>query len=137
MNLKLIRNNFTNEYTEGKLYLNGVYFCDILENPDRGLDSNMSLDVISKLKVYGKTCIPYGEYKVAITMSTKFKKLMPLIYPIKCFYGVRIHPGHTVKDTKGCLLVGKKLNDGTLTNSQEIFDELFNKLDKINTLIIE
>lgn len=137
MNLKLIRNNFTNEYTEGKLYLNGVYFCDTLENPDRKLYLDLDYDTVSKLKVYGETCIPYGEYRVVLTMSPKFKKLMPLVYPVKCFLGIRIHPGHTVKDTEGCLLVGKKLNDGTLTNSQEIFDELFNKLDKINTLIIE
>ena len=120
MNLKLIRNNFTSEYTEGKLYLKGVYFCDTLENPDRGLYQNMEYDMISKLKVYGKTCIPYGEYKVVLTMSPKFKKTMPLIHPVKCFEGIRIHPGITVKDTKGCLLVGKKLNDGTLTDSKTI-----------------
>jgi hypothetical protein len=84
----------------------------------------MSLDTISKLKVDGETCIPYGEYRVFFTMSPKFKKLMPLIYPVKCFEGIRIHPGVTVKDTEGCILVGKKSNEGTLKDSQEVFEEL-------------
>jgi len=137
MNLKIIRNNCTNEYPEGKLYVNGVYFCDTLENPDRGLYSYLDYATISKLKVFGETCIPYGEYKVAFTMSPKFKKLMPLVYPVKCFEGIRIHPGITVKDTEGCILVGEKEIEGTLKDSEEIFEKLASKLDKINTLIIE
>lgn len=105
--LKLVRDNLTKEYTEGKLYINGAYFCDTLENPDRGLYSTMSSDTIAKLKIKGETCIPYGEYRVFITTSPKFKKLMPLIHPVNCFECVRIHPGTTVKETEGCVLVGK------------------------------
>jgi hypothetical protein len=37
MELKIIRNKTNNEYTEGKLYIDGAYFCDTLEDKDRGL----------------------------------------------------------------------------------------------------
>lgn len=124
MNLELIRHNKNKEYTEGKLYIDGVYFCDTLENPDRELYQDMEYDVISKLKVDGETCIPYGEYKVSFTISPKFKKPMPLIYPVICFEGIRIHSGTTVIDTEGCILVGEKESDGTLKNSQEVFEKL-------------
>ena len=124
MNLELIRHNKNKEFTEGKLYINGIYFCDTLENPDRELYQNMEEDMISKLKIDGKTCIPYGEYNIFITISPKFKKPMPLIYPVKCFEGIRIHPGITVKNTEGCILVGEKESEGTLKNSQKIFEEL-------------
>ena len=129
MNLELIRHNKNKEYTEGKLYINGVYFCDTLENPDRGLYQNMEYDVISKLKVDGETCIPYGEYRLFFTMSPKFKKPMPLIHPVKCFEGIRIHPGITVKDTEGCILVGEKESEGTLRDSQEVFENLIKLIE--------
>jgi hypothetical protein len=132
MDLELIRYNKNKEYTEGKLYINGVYFCDTLENPDRGLHQNMRCDAISKLKVNGETCIPYGEYKIFLTMSPKFKKPMPLIYPVKFFEGIRIHPGITVRDTEGCILVGEKESEGTLMCSQEVFEKLMKLLEITN-----
>ena len=129
MNLELIRYNKNKEYTEGKLYINSIYFCDTLENPDRGLYQNMEYNTISKLKVDGETCIPYGQYNIFITMSPKFKKPMPLIYPVKYFEGIRIHPGVTVKDTEGCILVGEKESEGTLRDSQEVFEKLMKLME--------
>lgn len=35
--LKLVREKSNKEYTEGKLYINGTFFCDTLEDKDRGL----------------------------------------------------------------------------------------------------
>lgn len=34
-------------YTIGKLYINGIYECDTLEDRDRGLDASMSLETIN------------------------------------------------------------------------------------------
>ena len=61
-------------YTIGKLYINGVYECDTLEDVDRGLTSQMSLDEIKSKKIYGNTAIPTGTYIVNMnTVSPKFK----------------------------------------------------------------
>ena len=62
MMLKLLRMAKRNDYTIGKLYCNGAYLCDTLEDKDRGLTSEMSDSEILKLKVKGKTCIPSGIY---------------------------------------------------------------------------
>jgi hypothetical protein len=124
MELKLIRTKSNNEYTEGKLYINGVYFCDTLEDKDRGLLQSMSVDTIKTIKVYGETCIPYGTYKVELSYSPKFKKTMPAILDVKGFTGVRIHNGSYTYHSFGCLLVGTKYKDGMLTNSRKTFNEL-------------
>lgn len=139
MELKLIRNKIDKEYTEGELYINGAYFCDTLEDQDRGLYQHMSLTEIKKIKVYGETCIPYGTYKVELTYSPKFKKIMPEILNVKGFTGVRMHNGSYTYHSFGCPLVGTKCKDGMLTNSRKTFNELMQKLqNQIDiTLIIE
>ena len=53
-------------YTIGKLYINGAYFCDTIEDKDRGLTQMMPLDLIKKIKVYKQTAIPTGTYTVAM-----------------------------------------------------------------------
>lgn len=139
MKLKLIRTKSNTEYTEGKLYIDGAYFCDTLEDQDRGLYQHMSLAEIKAVKVYGETCIPYGTYKVELSYSPKFKKIMPAILDVKGFTGVRMHNGVDKNSTLGCILVGIKYKDGMLTNSRKTFNELMQKLQnqKDITLIIE
>lgn len=139
MELRLLRYPSTSNYTEGKLYINGAYFCDTLEDQDRGLYQHMSLAEIKAVKVYGETCIPYGTYKVELSYSPKFKKIMPAILDVKGFTGVRMHNGVDKNSTLGCILVGIKYKDGMLTNSRKTFNELMQKLQnqKEITLVIE
>ena len=62
------------KYTIGKMYIDGQYICDTLEDTDRGLNQNMSLEEIKNKKVYGETAVPTGTYKVDMnTVSPKFK----------------------------------------------------------------
>ena len=49
MKLKLERKYFKDTYTIGNLYVNGKYFCDTLEDKDRGLDDSMSLEDIKSM----------------------------------------------------------------------------------------
>lgn len=139
MELKIIREKSNKEYTEGKLYINGVFFCDTLEDQDRGLYQHMSLAEIKAVKVYGETCIPYGTYKVELSYSPKFKKVMPAILDVKGFTGVRMHNGVDKNSTLGCILVGIKYKNGMLTNSRKTFNELMQKLQNQTeiTLVIE
>lgn len=89
------------EYTIGKLYIDGHYLCDTLEDTVRNGG-----------KIAGKTAIPAGTYKVKKTMSPRFKKVLPEILNVPGFTGVRIHAGNTAIDTDGCLLLGLNKKKG-------------------------
>ena len=126
MKLKLQRTFKAETYTIGKLFIDGVYFCDTLE------------DKVRDVKIKGITAIPTGKYKIQITMSNRFKKLMPLLINVPNFEGVRIHSGNTSEDTEGCILVGKNSEPGKVTNSRNTFEKLMLELNKDkNNLSIE
>lgn len=126
LTLKRIANK--KDYCIGKLYINGKYFCDTLEDVDRGLDDSMTEEEIKRLKVKGQTAIPVGIYTVLMTYSPKYQKIMPLINNVKGYSGIRIHSGNSSKDTEGCLLVGKNTVVGRLTDSRNTFNALFKRL---------
>jgi hypothetical protein len=99
----------------------------------------MSVDTIKTIKVYKETCIPYGKYKVVLSMSKRFGKVMPELLNVKGFTGIRMHSGNTIYDTEGCILVGIKSGNGIITNSRKTFNQLMNilKTQKAITLAIE
>ena len=123
-------------YTIGKLYIDGEYFCDTLEDKDRGLTDSMFVSEISKIKIKKETAIPTGTYKVTITYSNRFKKNMPLINNVKGFEGIRIHSGNTNQDTEGCILVGFNKVKGNVINSRDTYNKLFSILSKSNNITI-
>ena len=130
MELKVKRIAKRDTYTIGKLYVDGEYFCDTIEDRDRGLNDSMSVEEIKKIKVYGETAIPTGRYRVTLSYSVKFKKMLPEILNVKGFTGIRIHSGNTAKDSLGCILVGKNTVVGQVTSSRATFDRLMLKLNK-------
>lgn len=111
------------DYTIGKMYINGEYFCDTLEDTDRGLTQVMTLSEIKEVKEYGNTAIPTGKYQVAYTYSPRFKKYLPLLLQVPAFEGVRIHSGNTHTDTEGCILLGENKSVGKVLNSRKTMDE--------------
>ena len=126
-------------YTIGRLYINGELFCNTLEDRDRGLTTNMTLEEINSRKVYGETAIPRGTYRVDMdTISPKYSKIkwykdlcggkMPRVLYVPGFDGILFHPGVTAKDSLGCILVGKNTLKGKLTSSKDTFKELYNKM---------
>lgn len=131
MNLTLKRLNLTPNYTEGELYVNGVYFCKTLEDTNRDLNKNGQFDNNEK-KVYGETCIPYGKYKVILSYSSKFKRELPEILEVPDFQGIRIHRGNKVADTLGCILCGEKVKNGYLSNSTPYEIKLVELLKQAN-----
>lgn len=135
MELKRIARKDT--YTIGKLYIDGVYFCDTLEPTDRGLVGSMSESQIKAIKVKGKTAIPTGTYNMALTHSPRFKRILPLLLGVKGFDGVRVHAGNTAKDTEGCILVGKNDVVGKVTNSRNTLSKLLARWDYKKGVIIK
>lgn len=127
-------------YRISKLYVNGEYFCDVLEDTDRGLKQSMSLDEIKRIKIAGKTAIPTGKYSITIdVVSPKFSKYkqyefckgkLPRLLNVPGYEGVLIHIGNTPADTDGCLLVGTNKIKGQVTNSTETFKRLYIEMIK-------
>ena len=129
MELKLERIYFAPTYTIGKLYIDGIYFCDTLEDTNRDINKNGKFDN-AEVKVHSKTCIPFGRYEVIMTLSTRFGKIMPLLLNVPGFAGVRIHSGNTDADTEGCILVGKNTEKGKITESRTTTASLYEKIEK-------
>lgn len=121
MDVLVVRYNFNEKYTEGRLYINGKYICDTLEDCNRELYDSMPEEEIMKKKVYGETCIPFGRYKLTIDYSNKFQKELIHILNVKGFSGVRIHSLNTAEESLGCIGVGVKLNDGYITKSRATY----------------
>lgn len=108
------REFFAETYTIGKLYVDGVYFCDTLENPVRP----------EGVKIPNETAIPYDTYKVIVNFSPKFKRLLPRLLNVPMFDGILIHRGNSVKDTSGCILVGENKVKGMVLNSTPYEEKL-------------
>ena len=132
MKLLLNRFLFNENCTIGHFYINQLYFCDILEDKYRGDDLS------ENKKVYGKTAIPCGTYKVILTKSNRFKIITPELLKVPFFEGIRIHSGNNAEDTDGCLLCGKKLpNLNFVADSRKTFKELMSKLKGQENIEIE
>lgn len=124
MKIRLDREWKKNGYTISRVYVNesrfgdGKKWCSALEDEDRGLTASMPLNEIQQRKVYGHTAIPTGRYRVIITYSPRFMKMMPLVCEVKGFSGVRLHAGNTPDDTEGCILFGVNDKVGRVSNSR-------------------
>ena len=105
-------------FLDGKRWGDGNKYCNALEDEDRGLTSDMTVDEILAKKKYGETAIPTGRYEVQISWSPKFKRDMPILIAVKGFTGIRIHSGNTAKDSEGCILCGENTQVGMITNSR-------------------
>lgn len=130
MKLKLIRKYKLDKYTIGKLYIDGIYFCDTLEDKVRQLDS-----IEDKIK--HKTAISEGVYKVVVTISPKFKRLLPLLLNVPYFTGIRIHRGNNENDTSGCILVGENKVKGKVINSKYYEEKLVELMKNEEDIEIE
>lgn len=139
MELKIDRHFKGADYTIGKLYINGEYFCDTLEDTVRDLNT--------QLKIPGLTAIPAGTYRVNMdTVSPRFSSKaaykfcagkLPRLENVPHFQGILIHIGNYPRDTDGCILVGRNTVKGAVMNSTETFKSLMEKLltDKDNITI--
>jgi hypothetical protein len=139
-------------YTIGRLYVDGVYFCNTLEDTDRGLNKFMREDEIVQKKVYGETAIPKGTYVIDMdTVSPKYAAVkffadvcegkVPRLRNVPGFDCILIHTGNTALDTRGCLLVGLNTKVGQVTSSRDTFQKLYAKMkeakDKGEAVTIE
>ena len=140
MELRLKRIAKRETYTIGRLYVDGVRFCDTIEDKDRGLRQDLPLSVNTKRKVKNETAIPVGKYRV--TLGIKSPRLsknknydfcggcVPRLINVPAFDGILIHIGNTAKDSAGCILVGENKEVGKVLNSTQTFHRLYDVLRK-------
>lgn len=139
-------------YTIGVLYVDGVRFCETLEDKDRGLKQTDSLSYIKTRKVYQETAIPTGVYEVAMKITSPkysaspwYYKLcqgkVPRLMNVPGWEGVLLHTGNTALDTAGCIITGRNTKVGQLTESKVTYEKLYKKMkaayDKGEEITIE
>lgn len=112
MKIELTRRFLGSEYTIGTLSVDGVRFCDTLEDRVRDLEGRGAA-----AKVYGETAIPAGVYPVIVNVSPKFGRELPRLLDVPFFEGILIHRGNTAADSAGCILVGENREKGRVLNS--------------------
>ena len=108
INLLLIRDDFSEKSTLGKLFLNGEMFCDTLELS--WLDNQRSI-----------SCIPEGEYKVRLRTAKESATrdyLHLLVQDVEGRSYILVHIGNYPRDTKGCILVGQSRQQDSVYNSR-------------------
>ena len=85
MYLKLIRNKPQGHAIRGRLVIDGRWFCNTLERVGYQ--------------------IPALCYPVRLTMSPRFKRLLPIVQNVPQRNGIRIHRGTKPQHSTGCILV--------------------------------
>ena len=138
MELELRRIARKDGYTIGRLSIDGKYFCDTIEDTDRGLRQDLPESVNRAKKRKGVTAIPVGRYRVTLGVkSPRFgaKKqyafcggYLPRLLNVPAFDGVLIHIGNTAKNTEGCILVGRNTKVGMVLESTATFHALYDVL---------
>lgn len=127
LNLSLVREKFTPESTGGSLFIEGGQElereCFTLEDADRKLEAGGK-------KLYGRTAIPRGRYKIELDWSPKYGRDMPHVLDVPGFEGIRIHSGNSARDTEGCILVGQKRYEDYIRDSKLAFDALLKKMNQ-------
>lgn len=123
--LKLVRRFQGDHYTIGSMYWQNQYICDTLEDPVRYLNQGGE-------KIPGETAIPFGTYQVGLTMSPKFKRLLPILFNVPQFTGIRIHRGNRAQDTHGCILPGENKAKGKVLRSAKYEMEIITRILEAN-----
>ncbi len=106
LELCVLRYNGTKGFTAGRLFADGEHVCWTLEDEVREVQDAAVLS----WKKYGVTAIPRGRYEVKLTLSPKFKRILPELFNVNGFSAIRGHSGNKVENTEGCILFG--MNDG-------------------------
>ena len=97
MILKLIRQQPQGDAIRGELYMNGVLWTGVLER--KGVE------------------IPALWYTVSVTMSPRFKRLLPIVNSVPGRSGIRFHTGTRPEHSAGCILVPDRETENRLTQT--------------------
>lgn len=117
-------------FTPGRIFLDDVFFCHAVEDEDRKLEDGGG-------KVYGKTAIPRGKYRLITSESPRFGRILPEVLKVPGFTGIRIHGGNTAEDSHGCILVGQEKRATGVGKSAAVVQRIIDTIDDAAELGIE
>lgn len=142
MKLSLTRIFKGPDYTIGRFAIDGAYFCDTIEDPVRPLppacpDTPHGNSCTCREKVYARTAIPAGTYKVTMEYSPRFKRLLPYLHDVPHFLGILIHAGNTADDSAGCIIVGRNKVKGKVLDSRVTLQTLLERIEGQSDVTIE
>lgn len=109
-------------YIIGSMTINGQWFCNTLE-PPIGTDKET-------ITSGSGVAIKQGRYRMRIVFSPKFQTHLPCLDNVPGRFGILVHAGNSVRDTKGCILVGKNTRPGKVLQSKDTLNTFINKLRK-------
>ena len=135
LTIRVLRKEFFPDTTIGETYVDGKRLGYCLEDAVREVQGIP----VSEWKIKGRTAIPTGTYRVSLTMSNRFKRIMPQVHDVPGFEGVRIHGGNSHKDTDGCpLFAARRIGERVVQGSQEkALTAMIRKTGGHATLIVE
>ena len=122
------RYDYGKDYTEGRIYIDGMYFGESMEPYSRHLSNSMPLSEIKKKKVAGKTAIPTGRYKVTLAVSSRLKNRsyakkyggkFPLLNNVPGFSGILEHPLNYGHESAGCIGIGEYWKPGVIARATQ------------------
>lgn len=105
----------TGNGTFGVLLIEGRLFCYTLERPFLYNIRNLS-------------CIPLGDYNCNYHIGSSKSGYVLSSVPGRS--GIMIHPGNTIADTEGCILLGQELDRFSLVDSRKAVNEFEEVLKK-------
>src|SRR5262245_60147910 len=127
MNLQLFREPTVEGLTFGALWIDGVWQCHTLEDAVREVPGQP----VHTWKIPRETAIPFGRYRVVLSLSNRFGIVTPEILAVPGYSGVRMHAGNFVTDTEGCPLVGRTRQARSIGQSRAAFRELMETLGAV------
>ena len=149
------------DFTIGEMWIDGIYFCDTLEDADRGWNTNTPTHTIEiekeeNNKHFGVVkynsslntmvnAIPAGTYHVTLEKSKFADGWTPYLHNVPGFVGIRIHEGNDPTKSKGCILVGYNVNpekawlegrNSKKKSSKQTIRTLVQKLEDVGNITI-
>lgn len=112
MKIEVIRTYFNQNYTKGIMLIDNKFFGYTLE-PQRKGSSEIS---------YLNRCIDTGKYVAEYEYSAKFKQHLIELKNVPGHTEIKIHAGNFRRDTRGCILVGKRSALGCVLDSRIAVD---------------
>ena len=117
---KLIR-----ESREGKAVRGHLYQVEHRFSRSKGVHKEYLTQIAPTLE-NADYLVPALTYKIAVTQSAKFKRLLPVLCQVPGRTGIRFHRGTKPEHSKGCILVSaadeKRLTELWLTEQKEHYD---------------
>lgn len=116
LELTVVREELSSDRTIGLLYMQGCFLGWTLEDTIRGMQH------------HDDTCIPPGRYKMVITRSKRFNRMLPILLNVPEHEGIRIHGGSHATETNGCILIGGDRSEDQIYNCGPVLEAVMANL---------